>query len=199
MAYLPIFLDLKHRPCLVVGGGKVASQKVATLVKCGARVTVVSPTVSVKLKRWIEDGRLAWRKREFRLRDLQGMELVVVAANDPEIGKEVAKQAKTKGIWVNVVDGPQWCSFVFPSVVRRGRLVLAISTTGASPALARWIRQDLERRYREGYRSLLETAAQWRPKVQHAVASPLKRKRLFQKALKAYLDVLKSEGGLSSS
>lgn len=189
--YYPLFLELKNRPCLVIGGGQVAFRKAESLLCCGARVTVVSPRLSAGLKQLARKGKIRWKKVPFRPGDLAGRELVVAATDDQQVNLQAAREARRRKIWINVADQPALCSFIVPSVVRRGRLVLAISTGGASPALAKWIRKDLEARYGPEFGKLLTKAAAARGQVHRDLRGPAGRKRLFEKALKAYLQVLK--------
>ena len=191
MSYYPLFLELEGRPCLVIGGGGVAFRKTAALLHCGARVTVVSPDLSAGLKRLARQKKIRWEAHPFRPADLAGKELAVAATNDEEVNRAAAREARRRRIWINMVDRPELCSFILPSVVRRGKLVLAISTGGASPALAKWIRRDLEARYGPEFGKLLSQAAAARRKVHRNLPGPAARKRLFEKALKAYLQVLK--------
>ena len=191
MPYYPLFLELKDRPCLVIGGGPVAFRKAAALLRCGAKVTVVSPEFSAGLKRLARGRKVRWKGRRFRPADLDGMDLAVAATDDETINRSAAREAKRRGIWINVVDRPALCSFILPSVVRRGKLALAISTGGASPALAKWIRRDLKSRYGPGFGQLLDRAGAARPGVQRKVRGTTGRKRLFEEALNAYLRVLR--------
>lgn len=143
-AYYPIFLALASRPCLVVGGGKVAAGKVAGLLSAGGRVTVVSPELHPALQELLAQGRVSYRARVYQPDDVEGMSLVMVATNDRAINALVAADCRSRGIWVNAADDPPNCDFILPSVIRKGRITLAASTAGASPALARRLREDLE-------------------------------------------------------
>ncbi len=191
MSFYPLFLELQNRPCLVIGGGQVAFRKTAALLSCGARVTVVSPELSAGLKRLVRERQVTWKKRRFRAADLSVIELAIAATDDQGVNLLAAREARRRRIWINVVDQPALCSFILPSVVRRGKLVLAISTGGASPALAKWIREDLEARYGPEFGELLIQAARARKEVHQRVRGAAQRKQLFEKALKAYLQVLK--------
>ena len=186
MPFYPLFLELQDRPCLVIGGGRVAFRKAAALLSCGARVTVVGPALSSGLKRLAAGRKVRWKARRFEARDLNGMGLVIAATDDQRVNEWAAREARRRHLWINVVDQPALCSFILPSVVRRGKLVLAISTGGASPALAKWIRRDLEKRY-AGFGRLLDRMAAVRRPVQKEIRGAAARKQLFEKALKAYL------------
>ena len=190
MAYYPIFLELENRACLIVGGGEVAYRKAAMLVSCGAKVRVVSPRLSGDLKRLLTKGKIRWLKHIFRLGDLNGIELVVAATDEQLVNTQVSRECRRRGIWINVVDQPKLCSFIVPSVIQRGRLTVAISTGGASPALSKWIRKDIEHRYGAEFGRLVGMIAKARPQVLARVKGVARRKALFEKALKAYFKVL---------
>jgi len=158
-AYYPAFLDLTDRPALVVGGGPVAEGKVEGLLASAARVTVVSPTVTRRLAAWAAAGRVQHRQREYRRGDLAGHRLAIVATDDRGVSDGVAAEGRARGVWVNVADEPRRCDFILPAVIRRGRLVVAVSTGGASPAAARAIRLELEDYLTEDHAMLVEVAA----------------------------------------
>lgn len=160
--YYPVFLDMAGRPCLVVGGGAVAEGKVEGLLAAGARVTVVSPTVTARLAALAAAGRVQHVPREYRRGDLGSSQAVFVATGDPSVTAAVALEGRTRGIWVNAADEPERCDFILPSVIRRGRLVVAVSTGGASPAAARVIREELEAYLTVDHAMLVEVAAEVR-------------------------------------
>lgn len=191
MAYYPIFLELRGRACLVIGGGVIATQKTKALIACGGKITVVSPTLGAGLTRLLKERRIRWRRHRLTRRDLKGMELVVAATDDQPVNKQAARWAKQKGLLINVVDQPSICSFIVPSVVRRGKLCLAISTSGVSPALSKWIRKDLERRYGSELGKLLARSSRIRGALKDAVPSYNRRKRLYEEAIDAYFRVMK--------
>jgi siroheme synthase-like protein len=140
----PIVLDLTGRPCLVVGGGAIALRKVAGLVEAGARVTVVSPSLTRALLRLATEAPLRWRPREYAAGDAAGFTLVMVATDDRAVNAAVAAECRERGIWVNCADDPARCDFILPSVLRRGPVTVAVSTGGRSPTLARLLREDLD-------------------------------------------------------
>jgi precorrin-2 dehydrogenase/sirohydrochlorin ferrochelatase len=142
--YYPIFVDLTRRRCLIVGGGPVAERKAQGLLEAMARVTVVSPALTTQLRRWALAGLVTHRPRPFEAEDVEGCALVIAATDRGAVNTHVARVARRRGIWVNVVDTPDECDFIAPAVVRRGALQLAISTGGNSPMLAKRLRQGLE-------------------------------------------------------
>jgi uroporphyrin-III C-methyltransferase/precorrin-2 dehydrogenase/sirohydrochlorin ferrochelatase len=152
----PIFLDLGGQPVVVIGGGRVAERKIETLLEAGARITVVSPEVTAQIARRSNEGRITLSQRPFRKGDLQGCRLAYAATSDPEVNGAVRREASESGIWLNAIDQPDLCDFITPAIVRRGDLAIAISTNGRCPALARRIREDLERQYGPEYAEEVE-------------------------------------------
>jgi precorrin-2 dehydrogenase/sirohydrochlorin ferrochelatase len=171
-AYYPVFLDLAARPCLVVGGGPVAEGKVEGLLAAGARVTVVSPAATTRLAGWAANGRLRHLPREYRPGDLTGHQVAFVATDDPHVTAAVVEEGREHGVWVNAADDPARCDFILPSVIRRGRLVVAVSTGGASPAAARAIREELEAYLTTEHAMLVELAADVRRDLRRRGVSP---------------------------
>jgi precorrin-2 dehydrogenase / sirohydrochlorin ferrochelatase len=142
--YFAAFLDLRGRRCVVVGGGSVGERKVRDLIECGADVTVVSPRLTPTLEALVTTAQIRHHARAFRRRDVRGAAVVVAATGDPRVDTAVADEARRRRALVNVVDRPAHCDFIVPSVLRRGPLQIAVSTSGRSPALAREIRKRLE-------------------------------------------------------
>jgi siroheme synthase-like protein len=140
----PVMLDLTCRPCLVVGGGAVAQRKVEGLLEAGARVTVVSPTLTHALLAMATEARLQWRPREYASGDAAGFVLVMVATDDARVNVAVAAECRERSIWVNCADDPERCDFILPSVLRRGAVTVSVSTGGESPTMARLVREELE-------------------------------------------------------
>ena len=168
MGFYPIALELEGRPCLVVGGGAVAERKVEALLEAGARVTVVSPTVTPHLASWAHEGKIHRVARAWERGDLAGHALVFVATDDGAVNAEVASEGRRGGVWVNAADDPDHCDFILPSVLRRGALTVTVSTGGTSPALARAIREELEAYLTDDYATLASIAAEARREVRAA-------------------------------
>lgn len=170
--YYPIFLNIRGKKCLVVGGGKVASRKVQTLLGHGADVEVVSPTLCPELNRLAKDGVIRIQQRDYRAKDLHYALIAVAATNDAKINESVAAEARRRGILVNVVDDPQHSDFIVPSYFRRGGVIVAVSTSGRSPALARKIRSELEKDFKAEYAQLALIADEVRSELkQHGVTA----------------------------
>ena len=153
-AYYPVFLDIGSRKCVVVGGGQVALRKVRALLECRADVLVISPDLCAGLGQLAESGEIHIINREYQEGDLEGAFVAIVATGDGETNLRVAEEARRKAALVNVVDNPENCDFIAPSYIRRGDVTIAISTAGRSPALARKIRNRLERDFGNEYASL---------------------------------------------
>src|ERR1700723_2511419 len=143
MDLFPIFLKLTGRPCIVIGAGNLAESKIESLQAANARVTVIAPVARARIAEMAEAGEVTWLRREYAAGDLAGQFLVVAATNVPAVNRAVFAEAQAAGILINAVDDPPFCDFYFPSVVRRGDLQIAISTAGASPALAQRLRKEL--------------------------------------------------------
>jgi precorrin-2 dehydrogenase len=156
MGYIPIFLDVGGKPCLVVGGGEVALRKVRALLDAAAAVTVLSPELGAELAAIAQSGAIRHLARQYRRGDLSGFSLIYAATGEAEVEREIAAEANECGMPINVADAPELCSFLTPSVVRRGDLQIAISTGGACPALAARLRQELEAQFGPEYAELLE-------------------------------------------
>jgi precorrin-2 dehydrogenase/sirohydrochlorin ferrochelatase len=144
MKVYPVSLRIEGRRCVVIGGGEVATRKVASLIAAGARVTVVSPALSDDLQARVERGEVAHVARSYRRGDLHGARLAFAAAGDEQAHAAMAEEAEEHGVLLNVADRPRWCTFLAPSVMSRGELTVAVSTGGASPALARRVREQIE-------------------------------------------------------
>ncbi len=180
MKYYPAFLDLRDRPCLVIGGGPVAERKALSLLEAGADITVISPDLTPKLRELSESGKISHLKKDFDEQDLSGELLVIAATDSPEVNSRAAQVCRKRNMLVNVVVPPEESTFIVPSVVERGELLVAVSTSGASPALSKKIRQELEKRYGPEYGLFLDKLALIRKRVLAEVADEQKRRRIFQ-------------------
>lgn len=190
--YYQAGLDLRGRACLVVGGGAVARRKAQGLAEAGARVTVVAP-------RCLEmPAGVTVAARTFADGDLQGVTLAVAASDDRELNARVARLARARGVWVNVVDEPDEGDVVLPAVVRRGELRIAISTGGASPALARRLRQRLDAEFGPEWAGLTELLgrlrAEWEPRAIAAGVPPAARRAAWHEVLDLPLAELLAAG-----
>jgi len=144
MKYYPIFLSVEGRPCVVIGGGEVAERKTGSLLDSGAAVRVVSPTVTRALAAAARRGEITHEPRAYRDGDLRGAFLAYAATDDEDLHARIHAEAEREGVLLNVVDRPRWCHFIVPSTFARGDLAVAVSTGGASPALARRVREEIQ-------------------------------------------------------
>jgi len=145
MSYYPVSLDLKDRFCIVIGGGKVAERKVRGLLVCEAAVQVISPRLTSGLTDLFRAGRLTWLERDYQPGDLAGAFLVIAATDSEQVQQLTYAEAKDRDILINVADVPDRCNFILPATVRQGDLTISVSTGGKSPALAKRLRQELEK------------------------------------------------------
>lgn len=195
--YYPICLDIEGERCLVVGGGRVAERKVLSLLECGARVVVVSPGLTVALQKLAESGKIEYMAGSFEafsLDSIEGVILVIAATDDPQVNAQVSAEARKRRILVNVVDAPELCSYLVPAVVRRGPLVISVSTSGKSPLLARHLRQELAERYGPEYAEMLEALQKLRRRLKEKIAAPEKRRAILSRLLAEGLLDLMREG-----
>ena len=165
MRYYPLCLDIYGKRAVVVGGGNVAERKVERLLACGARVEIIGKALTPMLAVWKGEGRIVHREVDYEESSLSGASLVIGATDDEAINGRVAKDARARGIPVNIVDDPARCDFILPSVVERGDLLIAVSTGGKSPALSRKLREELEETYGPEYAVLLDILGELRGKV----------------------------------
>jgi precorrin-2 dehydrogenase/sirohydrochlorin ferrochelatase len=175
----PMFLKLAGRPCLVVGAGGIAESKIESLVQAGAKVRVVAPEATPKVRAWARRRKIAWQRRRFRAKDLKGMFLVVAATPSPELHERIFRLTRRGDVLCNIVDVPRLCDFYYPAVVRRGALQIAISTAGQSPALAQRLRKELEGQFGPEYERWLTHIGKIRQKMQGGRLGAEERKRLL--------------------
>ncbi len=144
MGYYPIFVEMRGRRVILVGGGHVALEKIGKLVDSEADVTVVAPERIPQVQAFIDQGRARLLDRTYQSGDVEGYDLVMVATDDGEVNRFVADEARARKIWVNAADDVDNCDFILPSLASRGKIAIASSTGGSSPALARWLRERME-------------------------------------------------------
>lgn len=165
MRYYPLFLDITSRRCCVVGGGQVAERKIDRLLACGAVVEVISRELTPALATLKAQGRIRHLATDYQEALIRGAFLVIGATDDQAVNGRIAADARRLGIVVNIVDDPGLCDFILPSLVSRGDMTIAVSTGGRSPALAKKLRQELEKAYGPEYGTLAEILGKLRRKV----------------------------------
>jgi len=193
MNLFPIYLKLANRRCLVVGAGRIGEEKIEGLLLADAKITVVAPRATPKVQLLARERKIRWEKRKFRASDLRGAFLIVAATSSLKVHEQIYKQAQRRGILCNVVDDPPHCDFYYASVVRRGALQFAISTSGQSPALAQRLRHQLEKQFGPEYGVWLDELGAARETLFARKMDPERRKRLLHTlaSQKAYEDFLK--------
>jgi siroheme synthase-like protein len=172
VGYYPVFLEMKDRRCVVIGGGAVSERRVEGLVAVGANVTVISPAITEGLRNMLTQGAIRHVAREYRTGDRAGYDLVFVATDNSEINAAVAAEAPSLRIWLNSADDPDHCDFILPAVIRRGELVVAVSTGGVSPAATRAIREELDEYFTADYAKFVQIAGEARRELREKFVSP---------------------------
>jgi precorrin-2 dehydrogenase / sirohydrochlorin ferrochelatase len=191
-AYYPAFLDLKDKKSVVVGGGRVAERKIYALLKAGANVTVISPEITRKIKLEAQKGRVRHICRNYKRGDIDKAFIVIAATDSPDINKKVSGDASCL---VNVVDTPHLCNFIVPSVVIRGPLTIAVSSSGVSPGLSRSIRMELEEKYGPEFSQYLELLRDIRKQAMKCIRDRKKRGSCLKAvASKKMLIMLREKG-----
>ncbi len=189
--YYPIYLDLRERHVLIVGGGPIATGKAQGLVEAGARVCVVAPEVSAAIQRWHAEGALVWHARAFVDSDIDGQFMVIGATDDKALNARVYQLANAQQRVANAVDDLDNCNFIAPAIARRGALQVAVSTSGASPALAKQIRDRIEHELlTDEAAALAEFLGSWRPAAKDALPTYQRRQALWEGVLESCLPAL---------
>ena len=183
MRYYPVNLDVQNRRCLVVGGGAVGQRKVKTLLECGARVTVIAPLVTEYLHGLASQDRIRLKVRAYQPSDQDGQFLVIGATGDEEVNRQISEDASGRGILCNIADCPKACTFVLPAIVSQGDLVIAVSTSNKSPAVAKRIRQALAKEFGPEYATLLKVMGAIRERLLAEAKSPERHKQKFERLL----------------
>ncbi|AEW44338.1 uroporphyrin-III C-methyltransferase [Serratia symbiotica str. 'Cinara cedri'] len=181
MDYLPIFVDLKQRSVLVIGGGEVAARKIDLLQRAGAEIRIVARSLLLKLEQQWQQGKLIWLGINFEPGQLDEVFLVIVATDDSVLNAKVFAAANQRRVLANVVDDSLHCSFIFPSIIDRSPLVVAVSSSGQSPVLARMLREKLEVVLPANLGLMMEIAGRWRDKVKQKLPSISERRRFWEK------------------
>lgn len=187
MIYYPVFLNLKNKRVLLFGGGEVGLRKAKSLIQSGARLSVVSRDFSSAFRQFAKAKKLKLKKGSQIPRQIDHFSLVVAATSDNSFNRLVYRACNRKGIWVNVVDDPKHSSFIVPSVMRRGSLQVAISTGGASPALAKLLRQKFEAELGTNYGKLVQFLKKERQNVKKNMSKIKDRRKYFYRLVKSKL------------
>lgn len=181
----PIALLISGRSCIVIGGGKVAEQKVKPLLDGGAQVTVISPQLTKRLQQWADEGKVKHLRHHYRRGDLEGAFLIYGCTDDEETNRQVFEEANARGQLCNIVDVPELCNFYAQSIIRRGNLLITIGTHGISPTLSKWLREQLEEVIGPEYVEFLEIAAALRSEVKQKLATPANRQKAWRQVVES--------------
>ncbi len=181
----PLFIFLKNQPVAVIGGGRVAARKIQTLLQHGALVTVTAPRITDTLQALVNTGRITWRPRSYRSGDLDGALFAVGATDNRQVNEEIYAEACQKHILVNIVDVPDLCTAIVPSIMQRGRLQIAVSTQGAAPSEARDIRCHLEQEFPGWWEPYLDVMADVRQLIKQRVPGPASQRTPLYAAVAA--------------
>ena len=184
MNHFPVFLDLKNRHCLIIGGGSVATRKVENLLNANAHIIVISPECSDDLAQLANENKITLIQREYEDADIIRAFLVVAATDNADVNADIAKACDKANIMVNVADNPELCSFIFPSILDRSPVTVAVSTGGASPVLARQLRMKLETMIPSACGHLAAITEEYRQKVKEHFPQQKQRKKFWENALK---------------
>ncbi|MGD9031533.1 MAG: bifunctional precorrin-2 dehydrogenase/sirohydrochlorin ferrochelatase [Desulfobacteraceae bacterium] len=179
MSYYPVLIHIEGKKVIVVGGGTVAERKIERLLDYGAVVRVVSRDLTPQLRKYSEKGTIGFHGQEFNEACLEDAFMVIAATDDPILNHQVSEKAKERGLLVNAVDQPSDCNFIVPSILRRGDLQIAVSTSGKSPALAKKVREALEESFGNEYESLLILMGRLREEILSQGLSREENKRIF--------------------
>lgn len=183
MEYFPVFLDLKNRLCLLVGGGDIATRKGRLLSKAGARLRVVAPEISTELRELVAQNNGEIYQREYQSSDLDTCVIAIAATDIETLNETISRDAQVRNLPVNVVDSPALCTYITPAIIDRSPLVIAISSGGESPVLARLIRAKLETLIPVSYGRLARLASSWRDRVKDRFDDGDSRRRFWEKIL----------------
>src|SRR5690606_25263075 len=183
MNYFPVFLDLKKRRCLIVGGGDIATRKGRLLAKAGAKLCVVAPQISPELRELVLASGGDLCEREYQPSDVRECVLVVAATDIEPLNQQVSADAQALHIPVNVVDSPALCTYITPAIIDRSPLVIAVSSGGETPVLARMVRAKLETLIPASYGKLAQIASQWRDAIKTRFSDGDSRRKFWEKIL----------------
>jgi precorrin-2 dehydrogenase/sirohydrochlorin ferrochelatase len=189
--YYPVYIELRGQPCVVIGGGKIAEGKVEGLLAARANVTVISPDLTVHLRELVEEKKITYLARAYQPGDLTGAFMVICATDQAEVNHQVWQEASANRQLVNVVDDTPRCNFIAPSILRKGDLTIAISTSGKAPALAVRLKERLQRELGPEYERFLELAGELREPLARHIPEFETRKALWYELVDSeILDIL---------
>ncbi|PSW20277.1 siroheme synthase [Photobacterium sanctipauli] len=180
MDFFPIFLSLKNRKVVVIGGGEVACRKVDLLLKANAAITVVSPALHPYLNKLEKDNLISWTQKEYSPEDLADAHQVWATTDNSDLNKQIFNDAQARGLWTNVVDDPKHCHFITPSMIDRSPIQVAISSGGASPVLVRFLREKLETQLPQNLSLLASFAGEQRERIKQHYGTVDERRKFWE-------------------
>ncbi len=190
--YYPIYIDIEGRAVLIVGGGTVCARKAETMMRYGARVTIVSPEITDEIAAWESAGVLAVRRKLYAEADLDGASIVIASTDDRCVNARVARDCRRRKIPVNVVDVTHLCEFIVPAIIEKGSIQIAVSTGGKSPAISRTLKEDLQRSIGPEYAEVNDLLGTLRKSAKKVLPTDVDRKRFFDGIIAAgVLDMLR--------
>lgn len=191
--YYPIFLDIEGRNVVIVGGGNVCARKAETMMNYGARVTVVSPEFTAEIEKWAGEGCLQLRRKKYDESDLDDANIVIASTDDEAVNTRIATDCRKRRIPVNVVDVTHLCEFIVPAIIEKGSIQIAVSTGGRSPALARTLKEDLQRAIGPEYDEVNRALGSLRDAAKKKLPTDVDRKRFFDGIIaQGILDMLRN-------
>lgn len=190
--YYPIYIDIEDRDVVIIGGGNVCARKAETMMKYGARVTIVSPDFTGEIEQWAREGKLAIKQKHYDAGDIDGANIVIASTDDQGVNEQIAADCRRRRIPVNVVDVTPLCEFIVPAIIEKGSVQIAVSTGGKSPALARTLKEDLQRMIGPEYTEVNDLLGTLRDAAKRVLPTDIDRKRFFDGILaKGILEMLR--------
>ena len=177
--YYPIYIDIEERNVVIIGGGNVCARKAETMMKYGANVTVVAPELTDEIEQWGRDGSLTIKRKAYESPDIDGANIVIASTDDQRVNEQIAADCRARRIPVNVVDVTPLCEFIVPAIIEKGSIQIAVSTGGKSPALARTLKEDLQRAIGPEYAEVNDVLGSLRDGAKSVLPTDTDRKRFF--------------------
>ena len=177
--YYPIYLDIEDRSVVIIGGGNVCARKAETMMKYGARVTIVSPEFTDEIEQWAGERCLSIRRKPYEASDLDGANIVIASTDDQSVNEQIAADCRARRIPVNVVDVTPLCEFIVPAIIEKGSIQIAVATGGKSPALARTLKEDLQRAIGPEYAEVNDVLGTLREEAKRVLPTDVDRKKFF--------------------
>ncbi|HIP52141.1 MAG TPA: bifunctional precorrin-2 dehydrogenase/sirohydrochlorin ferrochelatase [Campylobacterales bacterium] len=186
MKYFPTFINLNNKKVLVIGAGYIAGKKLERLLDFTKNITVIAPEVSDKVKKLVDENRLTLQKREIQKKDVKDFSIVVIAVDDISVQKEIYEECQKYNILCNSVDSVEYCDFIFPSYIKKDSLTIAISTSGSSPSVAKYLKVAIENLIPDSIESFLDEMK----KIRSTLPKGKERMKLLDEKAKKYIDTI---------